>query len=165
LKKIKTIFQASSGHFVIIFLSQNQKLKWTSASSYVSEKGPKVGWKVGHLLVDNQKTGQKIQKCAFWSKSRFDFDLPISSDQNLPGLNFINILRTNFLYERHFGSFYYIHVTRKKLPKWRSFEKISAFNVDEIDTWKLDAQFFTVEVVLQEMLWQKNAQMSSGQEE
>jgi len=37
-----------------------------------------------------------------------------------------------FLYECHFGSFYYVHGTRKKLPKtfvW----KIRMFNIDEID--------------------------------
>ncbi len=28
-----------------------------------------------------------------------------------PVVNFINILRTNFLYERRFGSFFYLHVT------------------------------------------------------
>jgi len=39
------------------------------------------------------------------------------------GVNFINILRTNFLYKRHFGSFFYVHVTREKLPKQRSYEK------------------------------------------
>ncbi len=33
------------------------------------------------------------------------------------GVNFINILCTNFLYERHFGSFFYVHVNRKKLSK------------------------------------------------
>jgi len=31
-------------------------------------------------------------------------------------VNFINIKRTIFLYKRRFGSFYYVHVTRKKLP-------------------------------------------------
>jgi len=40
-----------------------------------------------------------------------------------PGVNFINILRTNFSYECRFGSFFYLHVTRKKLPKQRSYEK------------------------------------------
>jgi len=39
------------------------------------------------------------------------------------GVNFINVKRTNFSYERRFGSFYYVHVNRKKLPKWRSYEK------------------------------------------
>jgi len=33
------------------------------------------------------------------------------------GVNFINIKHTIFLYERRFGSFYYIHVTTEKLPK------------------------------------------------
>jgi len=51
-----------------------------------------------------------------------------------PGGNFINIKRTNFSYERHFVSFYYVHVTRKKLPKPKFVRKIRAFtNVDEID--------------------------------
>jgi len=49
------------------------------------------------------------------------------------GVNFINVKRTNFSYGRGFGSFYYVHVTRKKLPKQRSYEKFFAFNVDEID--------------------------------
>jgi len=40
-----------------------------------------------------------------------------------PGLNFINILRTIFLYESCFGSFFYVHVTRGKLPKRRSYKK------------------------------------------
>ncbi len=40
-----------------------------------------------------------------------------------PGVNFINILHTIFLYERQFGSFFYVHVTREKLPKQRLFEK------------------------------------------
>ncbi len=33
------------------------------------------------------------------------------------GVNFINILRTNFSYKCCFGSFFYIHVTRKKGAK------------------------------------------------
>jgi len=40
-----------------------------------------------------------------------------------PVVNFINVKRTNFLYECCFSSFNYVHVTRKKLPKWRSYEK------------------------------------------
>ncbi len=43
--------------------------------------------------------------------------------KSTPGVNFINVKPTNFLYKRHFGSFYYVHVTRKKLPKQRSYEK------------------------------------------
>ncbi len=38
-------------------------------------------------------------------------------------VNFINILHTNFLYECCFGSFFNIHVTKGKLPKWCSYEK------------------------------------------
>jgi hypothetical protein len=40
-----------------------------------------------------------------------------------PGVNSINILCTYFLYEHRFGSFLYVHVTREKLAKQRSFEK------------------------------------------
>jgi len=43
-----------------------------------------------------------------------------------PCVNFINILRTNFLYICCFGSFLYVQVTRKKLPNQHSY-------VDEID--------------------------------
>jgi len=45
-----------------------------------------------------------------------------------PGVNFINVKRTNFSYEHRFGSFYYVHVTHVT-------RKIRAFNVDEIDGW------------------------------
>jgi len=41
------------------------------------------------------------------------------------GVNVINVKNINFLYECHFGSFYYIHVTRKKLPKQRLYEKFA----------------------------------------
>ncbi len=37
--------------------------------------------------------------------------------------NFIDILQTNFSYERCFGSFFYVHVTSKKLPKQHLYEK------------------------------------------
>jgi len=40
------------------------------------------------------------------------------------GVNFINVKRARFLYECHFGSFFLLTYTcRKKLPKWRSYEK------------------------------------------
>jgi len=42
-----------------------------------------------------------------------------------PVTYFINVKRTIFLYERHFSSFYYVHVTRKKLPKWRWYKKFA----------------------------------------
>ncbi len=40
-----------------------------------------------------------------------------------PGVNFINILCMNFSYERCCGSFFYVHVSREKLPQQRSYEK------------------------------------------
>ncbi len=47
------------------------------------------------------------------------------SNKKSPGVNFINIKHTNFSYECRFGSFYYVHVTRKKLPKWHSYKKFA----------------------------------------
>ncbi len=40
-----------------------------------------------------------------------------------PVINFVNVKRANFSYKCSFSSFYYIHVTRKKLPKQRTYEK------------------------------------------
>ncbi len=48
------------------------------------------------------------------------------------GVNFINIKRMNFSYERLFGNFHYVHVTRKKAAKTTFVQKILVFNVDEI---------------------------------
>ncbi len=39
------------------------------------------------------------------------------------GVNFTNILSTHFSYERCFGSFFYVYVTRGKLPKRHTHEK------------------------------------------
>jgi len=49
------------------------------------------------------------------------FDWPV----NWPIVNFINILRANFLYKSLFGSYFYLFVTREKLPKRRSYEKFA----------------------------------------
>jgi len=49
------------------------------------------------------------------------------------GVNFINVKNINFMYECCFGSFYYLHVTRKKAAKVTFVRKICVFNVDEID--------------------------------
>jgi len=42
-----------------------------------------------------------------------------------PGVNFTNILYTNFPYESCFGSFLYLHVTREKLSKQHLYEKFA----------------------------------------
>ncbi len=44
------------------------------------------------------------------------------------GVNFINIIRTNFLYERRFSSYMYI----EKGAEMMFVQKICTFNVDEI---------------------------------
>ncbi len=52
------------------------------------------------------------------------------------GGNFINILRTNFSYQRRFGSFFYKHVTREKLPKQRSYEKSARKMLLKLTPWR-----------------------------
>ncbi len=42
----------------------------------------------------------------------------------LQGVNFINILHTNFSYKDRFSSFFYVHVTRGKLQKQCLYKKI-----------------------------------------
>jgi len=58
--------------------------------------------------------------------------------ENRTGVNFINILRTNFLYERRFSSFFYIHVTREKLPKQRLYEKFVCKMLMKLTTGNLE---------------------------
>jgi len=52
---------------------------------------------------------------------------------------------TNFSYER---SFFYVHVSREKLPKWGFVRKIRTFNVDEIDGRSAWSEPLTLEGVL-----------------
>jgi len=49
------------------------------------------------------------------------------------GVNFINVKHTPFSHERHFGSFFYAHISRKKATKMTFVQKTRAFNIDEID--------------------------------
>jgi len=53
-------------------------------------------------------------------------------------VNFINVKRMNFLYERTFWQLLPLHVTRKA-AEMTLVQKTRAFYVDEIDTWS----FFT----------------------
>ncbi len=41
----------------------------------------------------------------------------------IAGVNFINVMHTNFSYEHCFGSIFYVHVTREKLPRRLSYKK------------------------------------------
>jgi len=42
-----------------------------------------------------------------------------------PLVNFINILSANFVYKSLFGSFFYLYVTREKLPKRHLYKKFA----------------------------------------
>ncbi len=52
-------------------------------------------------------------------------DILQKSFYSLPVVNFINILRVNFKYKSLFSSFFYLHVTREKLPKRRLYKKFA----------------------------------------
>jgi len=56
----------------------------------------------------------------------------------LSGVNFVNVFRTNFLYERRFWQLFpcirNIHVTRKKAAETMFVRKTRPYKVDEIDT-------------------------------
>jgi hypothetical protein len=52
--------------------------------------------------------------------------------KSTPAANFINIIRTIFLYERRFGSFF---SSVEKAAKTAFVQKIRTYNADEIDPW------------------------------
>jgi len=65
----------------------------------------------------------------------------------LPGVNFINVKRTNILYECHFGSFFtYIcmYINRKKAAVMTFVRNILEYNVDEIDHSQLNPFLLTL---------------------
>jgi len=68
----------------------------------------------------------------------------IRKNAHIKQFNFINVKRTNFLYERGFGSFYYVHVTRKKLPKWRSYRKHECLMLMKLTAGCLRSTYFIV---------------------
>jgi len=72
----------------------------------------------------------------------------VSSLEN-KGDNFINILRTNFSHERWCGSFFYVHVTREKLPKQCLYKKFVSkmfmkLTKGEEPIWKACLVFYKV---------------------
>jgi len=70
----------------------------------------------------------------------------LTKDGERAGVNFTNIIRTNFLYKRRFGSFYYVLVTRKKLLKQCLYEKFAHITLMKLTTGvtksQLRAPFF-----------------------
>jgi len=80
-----------------------------TAFTLVGPKSVKRYWRLDWVLTLWGTTGVKAVRRTLMKSS--------------PGVNFINVLRTNFLYERWFCSFFYVHVTREKLPKQCLYEK------------------------------------------
>jgi len=64
--------------------------------------------------------------------------------KSTPVANFINVKRSNFSYKRHFCSIYYVHVTRKKLPKWRSYTKCTRLMLMKLTPGLFGIPFLTI---------------------
>jgi len=76
------------------------------------------------LRIENTLSWKMLMSRMAWSTSIIVVSLSVSSIfSHGSAVNFINIIRANFSYKRRFSSFYYVHVTRKKLLKWRSYKK------------------------------------------
>jgi len=73
------------------------------------------------------------QKILCVCKNTLCVNWALAKKKSFVGVNFINVKCTNFSYKRCFGSFYYVHVTRKNPAETMFVRKICAFNVDEID--------------------------------
>jgi len=67
----------------------------------------------------------------------------------ISGLNFINVICARFSYKRRFGSFFYVHVT-KKAAKTTLVWKSRAYNVEEIDTWSTIVPY---KIKIRSFLW------------
>jgi hypothetical protein len=63
--------------------------------------------------------GGQLPECIYSSEVTNNQD-----NMTCPGVNFIKILRMNFLNEYHFCTFFYVQVTREKLLKQCSYKKI-----------------------------------------
>jgi len=68
--------------------------------------------------------------------------IQLTTQKMTPVVNFINILRTNFSYEHHFGSFFCVHVSREKLLKRCSYKKFARLTLMKLTT-DLFLQFTT----------------------
>ncbi len=101
--------------FWTTFHSQNQRLQttqhdfWIDVHSYeiIIKSSSSESWSLLFFSLGWRGHSQ------FWM-------LPY---QNYPVVNFINVLRANFMYKSLFGSFFYLHVTREKLLKRRLYKK------------------------------------------
>jgi len=73
------------------------------------------------ITIFDLQLAESIRMLLHYTKTEFEDKRFVCGDA--PGLNFIRILNTNFSYECLFGSFFYLHVSREKLPKQRLYKK------------------------------------------
>jgi len=90
-----------------------------------------------------QKDSQVISVLHFWDLLPKKAALKTLMKLTL-GVNFINILRTNFSYKCCFGSFFYINVTRGKLPKQRLYKKFMSKMLMKLTLGATICNFLTI---------------------
>ncbi len=81
--------------------------------------------------TSNIRSNRFVSMFSFqFSRRSFVKNLPLRLPSNRcsrffqqPTVNFINIIQVGFCTKRRFGSFFYMHVTRKKLPKQLLYKK------------------------------------------
>jgi len=85
-------------------------------------KNVRTGWpRYSQIKSPRITRSTCTQECNTVQQIRILFDSIFDDSM----VNFINILRANFVCESLFGSFFYLHVTREKLPKRRSYKKFA----------------------------------------
>jgi len=102
-------------------------IAWRSATDSISNEKFLV---LLHLKGRKEisETYIKIMPLYFLQKVTISYS-KIAERYKLPTVNFINVICARFLYEHHFGSFYYVHVTREKLLKQRSYKKFACITL------------------------------------
>jgi len=110
-----------------------------------------------HVILSGQSCKTKIKKCSSLSSFLLSLLSPFLSLSSFLlylffplCVNFINVMRTNFLYERRFGSFFYVYVTREKLLKQRSYEKFARITLMKLTVfldypshlWSISSTFY-----------------------
>jgi hypothetical protein len=103
-------------------------LKWPKLEDCTSTAGNFINVLRVHFLYE--VLAPKITKLCFGDWDFLATNIVVKNARKMmmkltPVVNFINILCANFTYKRLFSSFFYLHVTREKLPKRRSYKKFS----------------------------------------
>ncbi len=115
-----------------------------------------------HCCPSSLKNDNQLKSCKIRLKNNhLDLIILIRNTLCRSGVNFINVLGTNFSYERHFGSLFYVLVTREKLPKQISYKKFSNKTLMKL-TPILLSLFKWLYTSLQIKFWQHSLNVQDG---